>query len=119
MERLVLVADDSPDMCLLLRIYLEGEGYRVATAKNGIEALSKLHSGLRPSLILLDMKMGGMGGEEFIQEFETSLPEIFEKTPIIATSGLAQSPTTKVRSFLQKPIDADTLLREVQRHCNP
>jgi len=52
----VLVADDEPDILEIVRYKLEAEGYEVATASNGEEALQKARS-VKPDLIILDVMM--------------------------------------------------------------
>ena len=62
---LVLVADDEPDIRELVALRLERARYRVATARDGLEAFSQAVA-LRPDLIVLDVNMPGQDG------FETS-----------------------------------------------
>lgn len=62
--RPILVADDDPEMVSILVEALSHKGYRVATARNGREALARVEDE-RPQLILLDMKMPIMDGWTF------------------------------------------------------
>ncbi len=57
----VLLVDDEPDINLVLKARLEAEGYQVATAKNGLEALEKFAIE-RPDLIITDVMMPGLSG---------------------------------------------------------
>ena len=59
----VLLVDDEPDILELLRYNLEREGYRVATAQNGKDAL-RIAKAERPDLVVLDIMMPGMDGVE-------------------------------------------------------
>ncbi|MGH7449422.1 MAG: response regulator transcription factor [Longimicrobiales bacterium] len=59
----VLVVDDDPNALDIVRTFLEAKGYKVATAKDGTEALSLLEE-VRPELVLLDVMMPGMDGWE-------------------------------------------------------
>lgn len=59
----VLVVDDDPNAIDIVRTFLESKGYRVATAKDGSEALAQLED-VRPDLVLLDVMMPGMDGWE-------------------------------------------------------
>lgn len=102
---------------MLLKMYLEDEGFEVETAIDGRDALVKLQAGLAPCLILLDMMMNGMSGQEFLEVFEKSDPERFSSIPIIATSALDTIPNAKVRAFLPKPVQLETLVETVQAHC--
>jgi DNA-binding response OmpR family regulator len=58
---LVLVADDEQNIVDLVSLYLEKAGYRVATARDGDETLSKVRD-LSPSLLVLDVMMPGPDG---------------------------------------------------------
>lgn len=57
----ILVADDDPNICELLRLYLEKEGYEAVIASNGEEAVS-LFLKSSPDLVLLDIMMPKLDG---------------------------------------------------------
>ena len=67
MASTVLVVDDDLGLRETLRALLELEGYEVALAGDGLDALRALE-GLSPDAILLDLMMPRMNGEEFVQE---------------------------------------------------
>lgn len=67
MSKLILVADDEANIRELCRLYLEQEGYTVAEAADGVEALS-LARALRPALLILDLNMPQKGGLEVTRE---------------------------------------------------
>lgn len=60
---LILAVDDEPSILKLVTATLEARGYEVLTADNGIEALAAAKS-KQPDLILLDIMMPGMDGNE-------------------------------------------------------
>jgi two-component system KDP operon response regulator KdpE len=62
-EKLVLVVDDESRMVRFVRMNLELEGYQVAEASNGLEALEKVRDEL-PDLVVLDVMMPEMDGFE-------------------------------------------------------
>jgi CheY-like chemotaxis protein len=64
----ILVVEDDPDLLSLMEMILQGDGYRVRTAREGREALARVQEEL-PSLVFLDMRMPGMNGWEFAREF--------------------------------------------------
>jgi DNA-binding response OmpR family regulator len=64
-ERILLV-DDEPDLRRMVRQYLEAEGFAVAEAANGTEALDQVRSS-SPDLILLDVSMPAPDGFEVLQ----------------------------------------------------
>ena len=57
----ILVADDDLNICELLRLYLEKEGFEVVMAHDGEEAVARFESD-KPSLILLDIMMPKLDG---------------------------------------------------------
>ena len=57
----ILVCDDDRNICELLRLYLEKEGYAVVIANDGEEALAKFSSE-NPDLMLLDIMMPKLDG---------------------------------------------------------
>ncbi len=115
----VLVVDDDDAIRDSLSMLLEDEGYPVATASNGQEALDYLQSGPRPCLILLDLKMPVMNGQEF-----RSAQQLDADISAIPVAVISAHVTTQVRAeveadaFLPKPVDIDALLETVERYCS-
>jgi DNA-binding response OmpR family regulator len=66
-RRQILLVDDEPELRLMVRRYLEAEGFDVAEAGDATAALSKL-AGSSPDLIVLDVAMPGMDGFETLQQ---------------------------------------------------
>ena len=73
----ILVTDDDKNICELLRLYLEKEGYSVILAHDGEEALLKFET-LHPDLILLDIMLPGLDGWQVCREL-TAKGETFDK----------------------------------------
>ena len=73
----ILIADDEPEIRSLLRLYLENEGYEVAEAGNGRDAL-KIMAGGEISLCLLDIMMPEMDGFHVLRKLreESQIPVI-------------------------------------------
>jgi CheY-like chemotaxis protein len=113
----LLVVDDDHDILFSLQDALEMEGYRVATAASGREALESLRSGLRPDLILLDLMMPDVSGWAF-RAWQRAHEE-FASIPVIIVSGqgLSASEVSRlgVEGYLPKPLDLDALLSTVAR----
>ena len=112
----VLIIDDDADIRELLRIVLEGEGYRVSLAADGLDALQQLRAGARPALILLDLVTPRMHGEEFLKQLREGP---CAKTPVIIMSGHNAAEKTsnelKVACCLPKPVEFEELLKTVKR----
>ena len=66
--RRILVVEDDRDIRESLQDLLEVEGYAVTTAENGRDALEQLQRMDAPSVILLDLMMPVMSGDEFLRE---------------------------------------------------
>ena len=64
MAKTILVVDDKANVRTLVREYLTAEGFRVATANNGRDALFVARD-VKPDLILLDIMMPEMSGYDF------------------------------------------------------
>ena len=71
MAKTVLVVDDDPTQRRLIQAVLEREGFAVAQAEGGHEALARLQSGGAADVIILDLSMPGMSGMETIKEMRT------------------------------------------------
>lgn len=117
----LLVVDDDDDILLSLQDALEMEGYHVATAHSGREALAQLRDGLRPGLILLDLMMPDVSGWAFRaqQRSDSQLASI----PVVVVSGQGVSAHEVARmgvaAYLRKPVDLDDLLDTVARFVPP
>jgi CheY-like chemotaxis protein len=115
---IILVVDDDEATLTSLGGFLELEGYRIETARNGREALDKLARIEPPALILLDLKMPVMDGWEFLAE--RSRDRASRHVPIVLLSGLPFIPNAPgVADFLSKPIHPPRLLECVRRFCGP
>ncbi len=111
----VLVVDDDPLIRTSISEILDLEGYPVATAANGAEALEVVEQA-RPSLVLLDMRMPIMDG----WGFAGALNERGIRLPILVMTA-AQSAETWAREvhadgYLAKPFELVDLLDAVERH---
>jgi two-component system sensor histidine kinase/response regulator len=113
----ILIAEDSPTQAEQLRNLLEDQGYRVATAVNGRQALEAARK-LQPTLIISDVVMPEMDGYELSRRVKAdpSLGNI----PIILVTTLSD-PNDVIRglecradNFILKPYDEDYLLARVK-----
>jgi two-component system chemotaxis response regulator CheY len=62
MSKTILVVDDSATMVMSLKASLEIAGFKVETANDGVQALAKLKSGVKPDLIITDINMPTWAG---------------------------------------------------------
>lgn len=112
----ILLVDDEPDIRDVLSEALGWEGYDVATAANGREALEVLRSGPPVDVVLLDLTMPIMSGWEFrrVQRLDPALAGI----PVIVTSASSPGTAAPVR-FLPKPFGLDELLLALAEVLRP
>src|SRR5205814_6233843 len=116
----VLVIDDDADIRSMLGFILEDEGYEVATARDGRDALEQLRAREEhpPFLILLDLMMPGMDGAEF--RARQAREATFAAIPIIVLSADANvanlATAMGAAGHLKKPVHLDDLLRIVAEH---
>ena len=85
MRKKILVVDDNTELVDLLRLHLKGEGFAVATATDGIEALRKARS-VSPDLVVLDLGLPELDGLA-VYETMRSTPAI-ASIPILIVTGL-------------------------------
>ena len=71
MDRLILLADDSPTIQRRVQGILQGEGFAVETVSNGVAAIKKLPK-MQPVLVLADVSMPGKDGYEVCDYVKTS-----------------------------------------------
>lgn len=114
MDSKILVVDDDPNICELLRVYLENEGYEVKTANDGVEGISyfKMYS---PDLVLLDIMLPRKDGWEVCRQIRknsfvpiimiTAKGEVFDKV-----LGLELG----ADDFIVKPFDMKELSARVK-----
>lgn len=116
----VLVVDDDDDIREILSSLLERQGFRVITAADGGEAMERLQAGERPGLILLDLMMPRVSGEEF--RARQLAEEPLAKIPVIVLSGAGeiQEAAEKLAvEVIPKPIELSLLISTVRRFCTP
>ena len=115
----ILVIDDDADIREMMKIVLEADGYQVNVAADGVEALEQLKGGSRPALIILDLMMPGLDGEQFVKQVRTG---VFADVPIVVLSGhsAAERKADELNAIcLMKPVEVDELLKTVERLVLP
>jgi CheY-like chemotaxis protein len=118
-NNVVLLVDDDPELGLMLATTLELENKQVIVAANGQEAFN-LALRHHPAVIVLDLMMPTMSGEEF-RNVQVATPEI-KNIPVLVVSahhdGAAIARRMNVDGYLPKPIDFDALTKFVNsRSC--
>jgi len=115
----ILIVEDDPSIRTLLSEVLQRWKYTVATATDGLHAMSILRS-IHVDLVICDISMPRMDGYEFMLHIRESLP-YRSSLPAIAVSGALTEPTTTQAfehgfdAYLSKPIELHHL-RSVISH---
>lgn len=116
----VYIVDDNEDIRAMLTIAVEMTGRRASAFAGGAEAFAALESATRrPSLILLDLMMPGMTGQQFLERCAED--PLLACVPVVVISGdgrVAEKVAgTHAIGALSKPIELDTLLAAVERYA--
>ncbi|MEH2290998.1 PleD family two-component system response regulator [Nostoc sp.] len=117
-QSLVLIVDDEPFIRLILRNFLEREGYQIAEAQNGIEAINVFNQ-LHPDIVLLDAMMPDMDGFECCTQLEVL--DCNKHTPVLMITGLDDQESVDrafavgAIDFVTKPIHWPVLRQRVKR----
>jgi len=117
---LVLVVDDSITMRRVLQRLLQREGYRVAVAADGRQALDTLRLE-RPALVLSDVEMPRMDGFELLRSIRAS-DKLSQLPVVMITSRIADKHRDHAKElganeYLGKPYSEDELLQVLERYA--
>jgi two-component system KDP operon response regulator KdpE len=113
-EAKILVVDDEPQIRRTLRVTLVSQGYAVADARSGEEALELLRQE-KPDLVLLDLNMPGMGGQEACQAIrEQSDVAIIVLTVRDAEKDKVQALDAGADDYVTKPFRTPELLARIR-----
>lgn len=116
----ILIAEDDEMSYMFLQNLLEQKGISILHAKNGSEAVEMVQNAPEISLVLMDIQMPVMNGEEAIRQIRT-----FNQTiPIIAQTAYAM-PTDRKKfleigcnDYISKPIEKNRLFKLLQKYMN-
>jgi diguanylate cyclase (GGDEF)-like protein/PAS domain S-box-containing protein len=117
----ILVVDDTLANLGVIVDQLEEQGYQVAVAQDGEEAIRRAQR-IRPDLILLDVMLPGIDGFETCRRLKTS--ELTRDTPVVFMTALTDS-ADKIKGFaaggvdyVTKPFEAQEVLARVKTHLS-
>ena len=120
----ILIVEDDADTREMLTTLLAMEGFHAVAAEDGLEALHLLRTVRHrapevPCLVLLDLKMPRLGGNEF-RRAQLGDPTV-AGVPVAVMSGAidleARALALGAVASVSKPIDCDVLMEVVRRYC--
>jgi len=114
----ILVVDDEPDVVMIIKTALQAEGYDVASAMNGPDALEEAAE-TRPDLIILDVMMPGMTGFEVLKvlksEARTATIPVIMLTGVSDRKKIQEALSSGIEYYVVKPFDFDDLLSKIKQ----
>jgi two-component system alkaline phosphatase synthesis response regulator PhoP len=125
MSAKILVVDDDPDVLEAIGIALEANGYKVITARDGVEGLNKLKEE-KPDLMILDLLMPRLDGFGMCKELKDPRWAKYANIPIIILSSVRQDASKRryeletgvqldVDDYVEKPIEHTILLERIEK----
>jgi len=117
-DKIVLIAEDYTDISELVGDLLHDEGYPVVVVDRGAEVLPTAIR-THPSLILLDLSLPDIPGNEVLQELNVS--PATTNIPVVIVSAYSDQlrRVPQVKAVVNKPFDLATLLQAVQDAQQP
>jgi DNA-binding response OmpR family regulator len=105
----ILAIEDDPEVLALYKTYLQKRGYDVLSAGGAVEAMNVLQGNPDTRLILLDLNLPGMSGEEWIAWYLAQ----GKQTPVVVASGkgdiLTITKGNNMTAALTKPFHMEEL----------
>jgi CheY-like chemotaxis protein len=116
----IIIAEDDEVSAMLLTIYVKEFGEQVFRAKTGIEAIDICYKNPDIDLILMDIQMPRLNGDEAARKIREFNKEVI----IIAQTGFSLSSDKEkainagCNEYITKPINEDQLLSLIQKYFN-
>jgi len=113
----VLAVDDENDILLIVKTALASEGFDMATASSGEDAITTAKE-FKPDAIILDLMMPGMDGLTTLSELRKL--KATATTPVIMLTGVSERKTIVnalnrgVAHYIVKPFECDELINKVR-----
>ena len=111
----ILIVDDEEDLRDSLVDFFQDEGFEVSTAANGAEALERLADSDLPCVMILDLLMPVLDGNQVYSEMQRD-PRLCKVPVIVSTSDPSRAPPGLL--IMKKPVNLPRLLSTVRQHCH-
>lgn len=113
----ILIVDDDEEIRYSLSRVLGSRGYQVETAASGEDGIARIKGGLKPDLIMCDVRMGGISGIETLQHMRSASPSL--QIVLMTAFGTAQTAIEAMKfgayDYIMKPFDVDKVLDIAQK----
>jgi CheY-like chemotaxis protein len=110
----ILVVEDDPDCREAIAEYLDACGFAVETAANGEEALRALRARPCPDLLLADLKMPRMGGDQLVAEVRRDA-RLARISIVVMTGSIERERPGAADALLHKPFSPGELVALLER----
>ena len=112
----LLIVDDEPRIGQVLSLLAKRWGYEVQTASNGNEAI-KILEDFRAEVVLSDLKMPGMDGEQLLREIKKQYPQtiVIMMTAHATVKSAVEAMKAGAYDYIMKPFDNDELRVIIER----
>ena len=119
-QKTILICDDDRELVDGLRYLLEGQGFRVIVAHDGVAGKTAIMQ-QKPDLVLLDMMMNRMGGYPVLEHFKgkADAPPFIMMTANEGSRHKAYAEFLGVIEYLRKPFASEKLLEAVAKALAP
>ena len=121
MGRKILIIDDDPDVCLIIKDFLEKEECTVYTAKNGEEGLKAAHHD-KPDLILLDIIMPRVDGFQVLEKLKENKKTLSMPVVMLTARSDDEAKLTTASAYsedyLIKPVKLKDLKSKIDEVLN-
>lgn len=113
MAHRLLIVDDEPAIVMVLQEVLSGEGFAVSTAPDGRSALEALRTVPPPDIVLLDLRMPDLSGQEVLAAMRAD-PNLRYIPVILITASVGDlPPKDDYQALIPKPFDVMDVLSTV------
>ncbi len=113
----ILIVDDDEEIRYSLGRVLGSRGYQIETAGSGEEGIEKIKAGLKPDLIMCDVRMGGISGIETLQHMRSASSSL--QIVLMTAFGTAQTAIEAMKfgayDYIMKPFDVDKVIEIAEK----